>query len=73
MEDERGRTMTTQGSRQIISFSHGDASFNFRAAAIIIDGDRVLLHHADFEAVWTLPGPRRDAGVCRDGGCAARC
>jgi len=44
--------------RQIVSFGDGSGRFNFRAAAIFIDDGRVLLHRAEFEDFWSLPGGR---------------
>jgi ADP-ribose pyrophosphatase YjhB (NUDIX family) len=44
--------------RQIISFGDAGRRFNFRAAAVIIDSGRVLLHRADYEDFWSLPGGR---------------
>lgn len=36
----------------------GAGHFNFRAAAILIDQDRVLLHRNERDAFWALPGGR---------------
>jgi ADP-ribose pyrophosphatase YjhB (NUDIX family) len=36
--------------------------FHLRAAAIVIDGDCVLLHRPEGDPVWALPGGRVDAG-----------
>lgn len=36
--------------------------FQLRAAAIIRRGDRVLIHHAVGDTVWSLPGGRVDVG-----------
>ncbi len=44
--------------RQIVSFSSDGRTFNFRAAAVIIHGKRVLLHRAQYEDFWSLPGGR---------------
>lgn len=44
--------------RQIVSFGDGGRRFNFRAAAVIIDEERVLLHRAEYEDFWSLPGGR---------------
>ena len=44
--------------RQIVSFGAGGRTFNFRAAAVIIDSSRILLHRADYEDFWSLPGGR---------------
>jgi len=44
--------------RQIVSFGDEAARFNFRAAAVIIEDGRVLLHRAEVEDFWSLPGGR---------------
>jgi 8-oxo-dGTP pyrophosphatase MutT (NUDIX family) len=36
--------------------------FNFRAAAVIIDGGHVLLHRAVHEEFWSMPGGRVEVG-----------
>lgn len=36
--------------------------FSFRAAAVIIDDGHVLLHRADYDTAWSLPGGRVEAG-----------
>jgi 8-oxo-dGTP pyrophosphatase MutT (NUDIX family) len=46
----------------MISFDAGSRRFNLRAAAIICDGSRVLLHRCDGDDFWTFPGGRVDAG-----------
>ena len=45
----------------MISFIVDDVQFNFRAAAVIIDGGHVLLHRASYEPFWALPGGRVEA------------
>ena len=40
----------------------GAPIFNFRAAAIIIDTDWVLLHRADVDDFWAPPGGRVELG-----------
>jgi ADP-ribose pyrophosphatase YjhB (NUDIX family) len=57
LEDEGWRNKGL-GERQIVSFGDGGRRFNFRAAAVIIDGGRVLLHRAEYEDFWSLPGGR---------------
>src|SRR5437870_1428263 len=42
----------------MISFGHDGKCFNLRAAAVFIEGDRVLLHRAEYEDFWSLPGGR---------------
>jgi ADP-ribose pyrophosphatase YjhB (NUDIX family) len=44
--------------RQIVSFGSGGRTFNFRAAAVIVQDGRVLLHRADYEDFWSMPGGR---------------
>jgi 8-oxo-dGTP pyrophosphatase MutT (NUDIX family) len=46
----------------MISFDAGSRRFNLRAAAIIMDGARVLLHTCEGDAFWTFPGGRVEAG-----------
>ncbi len=43
---------------RMITFDEGKARFNYRVAGIALDGDRVLLHRADWEEFWYLPGGR---------------
>jgi ADP-ribose pyrophosphatase YjhB (NUDIX family) len=45
-------------ARRIVSFGDSGRLFNFRVAAVIIEGNRVLLHRADYEDFWSLPGGR---------------
>lgn len=44
--------------RQIVSFGSEGRTFNFRAAAVIVADGRVLLHRAEVEDFWSLPGGR---------------
>jgi 8-oxo-dGTP pyrophosphatase MutT (NUDIX family) len=46
----------------VINFIVDHVQFNFRAAAVIVDDGYVLLHRADYEAFWSLPGGRVEAG-----------
>ncbi|HEX6544513.1 MAG TPA: NUDIX hydrolase [Ktedonobacterales bacterium] len=46
----------------MISFTVDGVRFNLRAAAVIIDEGHVLLHRASYEAFWSLPGGRVEAG-----------
>jgi len=58
----------TDSVRQTISFGDDAVRFNFRAAAVIIDHGRVLLHRADYEDFWSLPGGRVEMlEAARDG------
>lgn len=56
----------------MISFPVGAARFNFRTAAVIIHDEYVLLHRADSENFWALPGGRveilesSDAALARE-------
>ncbi len=52
--------MEERGShrRQIVSFGSVGRTFNFRAAAVIVHGGQVLLHRAEVEDFWSLPGGR---------------
>jgi ADP-ribose pyrophosphatase YjhB (NUDIX family) len=45
-----------------LSFAAGSHRFHLRAAAIVKRGDAVLLHRADGDAFWALPGGRVEAG-----------
>jgi ADP-ribose pyrophosphatase YjhB (NUDIX family) len=42
----------------VITFDEGNLRFNYRVVGTAIDGDRVLLHKAEDEDFWTLPGGR---------------
>ena len=46
----------------MISFRVGDYRFHYRAAAIVRDGDYVLLHRLDGDDFWALPGGRVNPG-----------
>lgn len=46
----------------MISFDTGSHHFNLRAAAVIVHGEHVLLHRADGDTFWTLPGGRIEPG-----------
>jgi len=46
----------------MISFDIEEYRYNLRAAAIILDGDRVLLHKIEGDAFWCVPGGRVNAG-----------
>lgn len=46
----------------MISFDTGARRFNLRAAAIVLDGGRVLLHRMDGDDFWTFPGGRVEGG-----------
>ncbi len=40
----------------MISFDHPKGRFSHRTVGVIIQGGRVLLHRAEDEDFWTLPG-----------------
>lgn len=46
----------------MIAFQVGGVSFQVRAAAILIDQGRLLLHRAVGDDFWSLPGGRVEAG-----------
>lgn len=46
----------------MISFSAGPWRFHLRAAAVIRDGDFVLLHRVGSDPFWALPGGRVELG-----------
>ena len=46
----------------MISFDTGNHRFNLRAAAIIVQGEYVLLHRLDGDDFWSLPGGRVEPG-----------
>ena len=46
----------------MICFEQGNHRFNYRIVGVAIHNDSVLLHRADHEAFWTLPGGRGELG-----------
>jgi 8-oxo-dGTP pyrophosphatase MutT (NUDIX family) len=46
----------------VIRFDQGTRRFNYRIVAVAIHNGRVLLHRADHEPFWTLPGGRAEHG-----------
>ena len=46
----------------MISFDAGATHFDLRAAAVILDRGRVLLHRREGDSFWSLPGGRIEAG-----------
>ena len=42
----------------MISFDNGGARFNYRVAGVALNGDRVLIHRAEIDDFWALPGGR---------------
>jgi ADP-ribose pyrophosphatase YjhB (NUDIX family) len=56
----------------MLTFDQDNARFNYRVAGIAIDGDHVLIHRAEDESFWTMPGGRvemrepSDIALCRE-------
>ena len=46
----------------MIRFDQGNRRFNYRVVGVAIHNDSVLLHRADHEPFWTLPGGRAEHG-----------
>lgn len=46
----------------MIRFDQGNRRFNYRIVGVAIHDDAVLLHRADQESFWTLPGGRAEHG-----------
>jgi ADP-ribose pyrophosphatase YjhB (NUDIX family) len=46
----------------MIRFDQGARRFNYRVVGVAIHNDTVLLHRADHEPFWTLPGGRAEHG-----------
>jgi ADP-ribose pyrophosphatase YjhB (NUDIX family) len=46
----------------MIRFDQGNRRFNYRVVGVAIHNDSVLLHRADHESFWTLPGGRAEHG-----------
>ena len=46
----------------MIRFDQGTRRFNYRVVGVAIHDGSVLLHRADHEAFWTLPGGRAEHG-----------
>ena len=46
----------------MIRFDQGNRRFNYRVVGVAIHTDTVLLHRADHEPFWTLPGGRAEHG-----------
>ncbi len=53
---------TNEPPRRLIRFDEGERRFQCRVVGIALDDGRVLLHHADWEDFWTLPGGRAELG-----------
>ncbi|MBX3636617.1 MAG: NUDIX domain-containing protein [Rubrivivax sp.] len=56
----------------MLSFVSNDHRFHLRAAALVLDDGHLLLHRADGDRFWSLPGGRVEPGeaaaqaVCRE-------
>lgn len=48
--------------RHMIHFEIGNAVFNLRVVAVFIEGEYVLVHRAEPDDFWTLPGGRAELG-----------
>ena len=46
----------------MIRFDQGHRRFNYRIVGVALHNDHVLLHRADHESFWTLPGGRAEHG-----------
>jgi ADP-ribose pyrophosphatase YjhB (NUDIX family) len=46
----------------MLSFESAGQRFHLRVAALLREGDAVLLHRVEGDAFWSLPGGRVDAG-----------
>ncbi len=46
--------------RTMLTFDRDGARFTYRVVAVVVDGDRVLLHHAERDDFWALPGGRAE-------------
>ena len=46
----------------MIRFDQGNRRFNYRVVGVAIHNEAVLLHRADHEPFWTLPGGRAEHG-----------
>ncbi len=46
----------------MISFDAGGHRFNLRAAAVVRDAGRILLHRLESDAFWSAPGGRVEPG-----------
>ena len=42
----------------MITFEEGEVGFNYRVVGIAVNGNQVLLHRAENDDFWSLPGGR---------------
>lgn len=42
----------------MITFTEGSRRFNYRVAGVFVEDGHVLVHRAEPDAFWTLPGGR---------------
>ncbi|HAN09582.1 MAG TPA: hypothetical protein DCP90_03100 [Clostridiales bacterium] len=56
----------------MISYNEGNKKFNFRVGAIILNGDKILIHRKEQFEFWLLPGGRVEMAegtldaICRE-------
>ena len=50
----------------MITFDHGEQRFNYRAAAVIVRSGHLLIHRAETDPCWVLPGGRVEMGETTD-------
>jgi ADP-ribose pyrophosphatase YjhB (NUDIX family) len=64
VDDARGADQEVPGKDPtvMIRFDQGNRRFNYRVVGVAIHNDSVLLHRADHEPFWTLPGGRGEHG-----------
>ena len=46
----------------MLTFQHAKGRFNYRTVAVIMHAGQVLVHRAEAETFWTLPGGRVEFG-----------
>lgn len=60
MPDDEERARPLPAARTMIAFDAGDARFNCRVVGVALHEGRVLLHRAETEDFWSLPGGRAE-------------
>lgn len=48
--------------RVAITFERNGVKFNYRVVGVLLDENRVLLHRAEYDDFWSLPGGRSELG-----------